>query len=82
MQERREIWFETMCQRELTLDFVSSLQRALAARGFYRGSITGEMDSATRAAIRRYQKPEGLDSGIIARETARRFGLVASERPE
>lgn len=81
VKERRETWFETPCDAELTPEFVQSLQRALAARGLYRGAVSGEMDSHTRAAVRRYQKPEGLDSGILSLAAARKLGLVAIERP-
>ncbi|MGE4325742.1 MAG: peptidoglycan-binding domain-containing protein, partial [Pseudodonghicola sp.] len=38
---------------------------------------TGRMDSRTEAAVRRYQKPLGLDTGILTLETARKLGLVA-----
>lgn len=34
----------------------------------------------TRAAVRRYQKPQGLDSGILSLAAARKLGLVALER--
>lgn len=77
VEERRETWFETPCPDVLTDEFVSSLQRALAARGHYRGTVTGEMDARTRAAVRRYQEPQGLDSGILSLAAARRLGLVA-----
>lgn len=81
VRERRETWFETPCAPVLTREFIASLQRALAVRKLYRGPVSGEMDSRTRAAIRRYQKPEGLDSGILSLETARRLGLVAVANP-
>lgn len=78
--ERRDTWFETPCPEQQTPEFVASVQRALAARGLYQGRITAEMDSPTRAAIRRYQKPQGLDSGILSTAAARKLGLVALER--
>ncbi|SDC32564.1 peptidoglycan-binding domain-containing protein [Ruegeria marina] len=77
VRERKETWFETPCQQDMTPDFIASVQRALAARGMYRGSVSGEMDSRTRAAIRRYQKPQGLDSGILSLAAARKLGLVS-----
>lgn len=82
VQERRELWFETPCEDQLTPDFVASVQRALAARGLYRGAITGEMDARTRRAIRRFQAPEGIDSGILSLAAARKMGLVAVQRPD
>ncbi len=82
VQERRVTWFETPCARTQTPEFIASVQRALKVRGLYRGSITGEMDARTRAAVRAYQKPEGLDSGILSLAAARRLGLVAVDRPD
>jgi len=81
VEERNVTWFETPCADVRTPDFIASLQRALKARNLYRGPINGRMDARTRAAIRRYQKPEGLDSGILSLAAARRLGLVAVERP-
>ena len=80
VKERRETWFEAPCPEVLTGEFIASVQRALKARDLYRGRITGIMDGKTRAAIRRYQQAQGLDSGILALETARQFGLVAVRR--
>ncbi|GHG90737.1 peptidoglycan-binding domain-containing protein [Pseudodonghicola xiamenensis] len=77
VRERAEMWFERPCDEVMTEDFVSSLQRALAARHLYRGPVTGRMDTRTEAAIRRYQKPQGLDTGILSLVSARKLGLVA-----
>ena len=81
VKERRETWFETPCAAQETPDFIASLQRALAVRGLYRGPVTGEMDKRTRRAVRGYQKPQGLDSGILSLAAARKLGLVAVDRP-
>lgn len=77
VRERKETWFETPCEADMTEEFVQSVQRALSARGVYKGPISGEMDARTRAAVRRYQKPQGLDSGILSLAAARKLGLVA-----
>ena len=81
VKERRVTWFETPCASDQTPDFVASVQRALKVRGLYRGPVTGQMDARTRAAVRAYQKPEGLDSGILSLAAARRLGLATVERP-
>ena len=54
----------------------------LQARGFYSGTVTGEMDTRTQRAIRRYQAPQGLDSSILSLSAARKLGLVAVDSPE
>lgn len=77
VRERREIWFETPCDSQMDAAFVETLQRALKARGHYRGPINGEMDTTTRRAVRRYQQPQGLDSAILSMAAARQLGLVA-----
>ncbi len=81
VQERHEYFFEVPCAEALTPQFIASVQRALAARGLYRGAITGEMDARTRRAIRKFQLP-GFNSDILTMGSARRLGLVAYEWPE
>ena len=77
MKERRELWFETPCAPALTPEFVESLQRALKARGHFRGSVSGYIDLRTRSAIRKYQASQGLDSSILSLAAARKLGLIA-----
>ncbi|MFT4961075.1 MAG: hypothetical protein ACI92Z_002161 [Paracoccaceae bacterium] len=82
VQPRKETWFQRPCAVVMTPEFIASLQRALDARGMYRGRINGEMDNRTRAAVRRFQKPQGLDSGILSLAAARKLGLVAIKLDE
>ena len=76
-KERRELWFETPCALSLTPEFVESLQRALKARGRFRGSVYGYINAHTRSAILKYQASQGLDSSILFVAAARRLGLIA-----
>ena len=82
VQEPKETSFEIPCPPVLTPEFVRSLQRALAARDLYGGSISGKMNKRTRAAIRQFQKPDGLDSDVLSIAAARKMGLIAVELPE
>lgn len=77
LREREEIWFRTPCADELNAEMIETLQRALNARGYYSGQITGRMDTPTRRAIRAYQRPLGLDSGLLSLSAARQLGVVA-----
>lgn len=78
----REVqWFETPCPPSFTVEFVSSLQRALIARGLYNGSVNGAMDRSTRAAVLMVQREAGLQSDVLSIETARALGLVVAARP-
>ncbi|MEL6808528.1 MAG: peptidoglycan-binding domain-containing protein [Pseudomonadota bacterium] len=76
VRPRRDTWYEVPCAADLTPEFIASVQRALDARGYYRGAISGEMDNATRAAIQRYQRDEGLDSKTLSVAAARKLGLI------
>ncbi|WP_422077985.1 peptidoglycan-binding domain-containing protein [Vannielia sp.] len=75
-------WFEIPCPAELTPDYISSVQRALAARGHYQGPVTGQLDTRTRRAIRRFQQPQGLDSDTLSLAAARTLGLAPALLPQ
>ena len=77
VREREEVWFRTPCADEMTPELVETLQRALTARGLYQGPVTGEMDAATRRAVRHFQRRQGLDSGLLSLTAARQLGIVA-----
>ncbi|MEM7723540.1 MAG: peptidoglycan-binding domain-containing protein [Pseudomonadota bacterium] len=76
VESRRELWFQTPCEATTDPEFIASLQRALAARDIYRGSITGRLDQRTRRAIRAYQAPQGLDSAVLSLAAARQLGIA------
>ncbi|BDW84505.1 peptidoglycan-binding domain-containing protein [Roseicyclus marinus] len=76
VRERRELWFEVPCEIQVRDPaFITSLQRALAARGFYNGPVNGEMTRRTERAVRDFQAPQGLDSPILSLAAARQLGL-------
>lgn len=74
---RTDRWFEIPCPPAFTVEFVSTLQRALIARGLYAGAVNGNMDDATRRAVLAVQSAEGLPSDVLSIETARELGIVA-----
>lgn len=82
LRERQELIFEAPCPDALTPDLISTLQRALEARGLYRGQITGQMDVPTRLAVRRYQNARGLPSGLLSIQSARALGLLTTPRDQ
>jgi hypothetical protein len=77
VQDRQQVWFRSPCPEDTTPEFIGTLQRALLARGYYSGPLTGTMDATTRAALRRYQAPQGLDSEILSLAAARQLGLIS-----
>lgn len=83
LRERREVEFETPCNEIMTPQFVASVQRALVARGYYRGAITGVIDPRTIAAIERFQVAQNdVHTGVLTLQTARALGLVALPRDQ
>ena len=77
IRERAEIRFATVCPQNYSAELVATLQRALKARGFYAGQINGTLDLQTGAAIQSFQRISGLDSPLLALETAFQLGIVA-----
>ncbi|MBU2960379.1 peptidoglycan-binding protein [Citreicella sp. C3M06] len=75
---REELIFASPCPEDFTTDFVSTLQRALAARGVFHGPVSGMLDAPTTAAIRTWQTERGLPSGQLSLETARFLGIIAT----
>lgn len=80
VEPRRDRWFETLCPPAFTVEFVSTLQRALQARGLYDGPITGNMDTLTRRAVMAVQTADGLPADVLSIKTARELGIVAVPR--
>ncbi|WP_298256936.1 peptidoglycan-binding domain-containing protein [uncultured Litoreibacter sp.] len=72
-------WFTRTCDADMTPEFVATLQRALAARGLYRGDINGLMDQRTLRAVQEFQTPQGLDSAVLSQSAAQQLGLIAVE---
>jgi len=76
VSDRKEDWAEVICAKDYNDNFVKSLQRALAARGFYRGNISGAMDDRTKRAVRNVQKSYGVNSSEVTLDLAESYGLV------
>jgi hypothetical protein len=79
---RMDRWFEIPCPPAFTVEFVSTIQRALQARGLYAGAVTGNMDAATRRAVLAVQTADGLPSDVLSIDTARELGIVAAPRSQ
>lgn len=79
LRPRQQVWFPIPCPADIDRQdvFTASLQRALKARGFYGGAVTGVSDGATSAALRRYQAANGLDSAVLSLAAAQALGLVS-----
>jgi hypothetical protein len=74
--ERYE-WVPVVCENTPSgAVSVTAAQRALAAKGLYRGPIDGIVGSRTTQALREFQRQNRLPgNGSLTLETARRLGL-------
>ncbi len=62
--------------RVLNDEVVKRAQISLQVAGYYKGSITGVLDEATRAAIRSYKRDHGLQGyGYLDGETLSSLGI-------
>ncbi|KUF12246.1 peptidoglycan-binding domain-containing protein [Pseudoponticoccus marisrubri] len=82
VRPRGEFTFEAPCPEVMTQEFIASVQRALAARGYFAGNVNGQLDAPTATAIGKYQTERGLESDQLSLETARALGLIAVELPQ
>ncbi len=55
-------WRPVLCQVNMTSAKIREIQKALKAKGFYRGPIDGVVGSQTITAMRAFQKAKGLTS--------------------
>lgn len=76
-----EVHFRTPCADVFSKYFLSTLQRAMTARGLYHAPITGVLDAPTSAAIRAWQTPRGIESATISLQGAKILGLLRWETP-
>jgi len=79
---RQPVWFRVPCPEDGAgaPSFIASLQRALKARGYFSGTVTGEMDAETDAAVLSYQSANGLDNAVLSLMAAQSLGLVTVTR--
>lgn len=81
IRPREVVWFRSLCKEDGLNDpiFIASLQRALKARGLFKGEVSGVMDAQTNAAVQRYQAAGGLDTPVLSRAAAIALGLIPVE---
>jgi hypothetical protein len=79
VQDTREVWFRAPCPEAKTVTFIASLQRALKARALYLSPVTGQMNTETAEAVRRFQADRGLDSPVLSLAAAQELGLLATD---
>ncbi|PTV94735.1 putative peptidoglycan binding protein [Rhodobacter aestuarii] len=70
------MWFQRVCEQDMTPALIATLQRALLARGYYTGDVTGQLSAQTQEAVKAYQAQRGLISPVLSRRAAQEMGLI------
>jgi len=61
---------------------VEAIQQALKDRGLYQGTVDGHYGSATQAAVKRFQKQQGLTAdGVAGAQTLKKLGITIGTVP-
>ncbi len=68
-------WKETLCENQITKDFITKLQTSLKAENFYSAEVTSTMDSRTKAALTEFQRANSLPVGQLDLETLDALGI-------
>lgn len=68
-------WREILCETNLNSAAIGRVQRALKAKGYDPGPADGYIGTKTKAAIKAFQRDNGLAQGNLTFETVRSLGL-------
>jgi hypothetical protein len=75
VENSKLVWQPIVCKTNLTRDLVIKLQKALKAKGYYKGPIDGIYGRLTTEAVNAYQKDNNLASGALTLETLKKLGI-------
>ncbi len=76
VSEGRLEWRPILCETNTSPGVIRKLQSALRGAGHNPGNIDGIIGDSTMAAVRSYQKANGLASGQLTMETLRRLKVI------
>jgi hypothetical protein len=71
-------WHRVLCETNMTVDVVASIQRAVKKAGYDPGRVDGDFGEKTLLAIQAYQRDKGLAVGNLTYETLRSLGVKFS----
>lgn len=76
VSDSKIVWKPALCKDELVDSTIRQVQSALSQLGFYTGLIDGQLNQATKDAIRAYQVENGLaQGGGLTDETVEALGI-------
>lgn len=73
-------WRLVLCETNMTPRIIRDMQNALRSRGYYRGSIDGQIGNLTMQAVERFQRENNLSRGGITIEVLERLGVSTTPR--
>jgi peptidoglycan hydrolase-like protein with peptidoglycan-binding domain len=76
LNNRYERWFASLCPDLMDTPLVTALQLALQDHDLYQGKIDGIVGPATKAAVHRFQRRNGLDSDTLSLRSAVLLELI------
>jgi hypothetical protein len=76
VSEEHMEWVPILCEINFNLDLISELQRKLQAAGYNPGTIDGVYGGATKAAVRAFQRKNGMPTGQLTIETLKALGVA------
>lgn len=69
----------SITRTEYQPETIQKAQQALKEKGFYKGEVSGKMDTNTRDAIKAFQAQQGIrETGRLNKETRQRLGIEAT----
>jgi len=68
-------WVPVVCKTNINATMVRSVQRALKDKGYYHGVVDGDYGPATKAALKAYQKANGLPAAGLSIATMESLGI-------
>jgi hypothetical protein len=69
------VWVEVVCEMNVTKSLLVNVQKALSAKGYYKGEFNGKMEKELKQAILQYQRDYDLHVGPMSIEFLRNLGL-------
>ncbi len=76
VSEERMAWRPVLCETNITVDLIKQIQASLKERGFYKGSVDGDMGAGSQKAILKFQKDNGLSQGGLTAETLKALEIA------
>lgn len=69
-------WVPILCETNFNMDLIVELQRKLQKAGFNTGDIDGVFGGQTKAAVRAFQRKNGMPTGQLTIETLKALGVA------